>query len=479
MDHGDRNKDQSSADIEKNVPILKEDQPRFSKLRDLFKRKYNSSPSFIVRVPGRVNLIGEHIDYCGFGVLPMAIEQDTLLAVALNSDRLIRLTNMNSEIHSDIEIPLDNFTINIPPDWYHYVLCGVQGAKDLADSFENLEGLNIAVWGTIPTSSGLSSSSALVTASLLATHYSIKNGDVNKFIIADTAAKCERYIGTQGGAMDQSIAMFARSGFAKLINFEPTLSCDDVQLPKGSCFFFTHSGVTCNKAATEQFNARVFEVKIASLMIVDHCHLKVKPGHITCPTLAQIKKLMNKSFDEMLDIVDESIEIGKVFNLKELLDYFDLSNSTELAFLLSNGSAVTMERMKSVMKNYSDGFKIHDRVTHVYSEAQRVEKVVKLCSHGNTTDDQILIEIGHLMNESHNSCSNQYECSCPELDLLVNHALSSGALGSRMTGAGWGGGIVSLVPENLSRQFQQSMAKISKFTVASLPSQGATIYLQP
>ncbi|XP_015785330.2 LOW QUALITY PROTEIN: N-acetylgalactosamine kinase-like [Tetranychus urticae] len=470
MDTGDH---QLDHDL---VPILSENQERFDKLRAFFREKYNENPSYIVRVPGRVNLIGEHIDYCGFGVLPMAIEQDVLIAAKVNYDRLVRLANMDSDKYPDVVFPLENFTIAIPPNWYHYVLCGLQGAKDLLKCSQNLEGLNIAIWGIIPSSSGLSSSSALVTASLLATYYSAGyRGDLCKLKFADAAAKCERYIGTQGGAMDQSIAMLARSGFAKLIEFEPILRAADVRLPVGSCFFFSHSGKTCNKAATEDFNARVLETKVASLMIVDHCHSIMKPGHITCPTLAQIKKQMNKNFDEMLEIVNESIEMGKVYKVSDLIKHFDLKDSKELAFLLSNGSTGTMEDAKC-LHNYEQGFKIHDRATHVYSEAQRVEKVFN-CAQNGLSGDQILTEIGQLMNESHDSCSNLYECSCPEVDTLVAHAKSFGALGSRMTGAGWGGGVVSLVPEHLSSQFHEPMAQISLFTVASLPSQGATIYI--
>src|SRR4051794_12574183 len=58
---------------------------RYSSLRSQFVRLYSSPPSFFVRAPGRVNLIGEHIDYSGYSVLPMAIERDTVIAVGLNN----------------------------------------------------------------------------------------------------------------------------------------------------------------------------------------------------------------------------------------------------------------------------------------------------------------------------------------------------------------------------------------------------------
>uniref|UniRef100_T1L2H2 Galactokinase N-terminal domain-containing protein n=1 Tax=Tetranychus urticae TaxID=32264 RepID=T1L2H2_TETUR len=54
--------------------------------------------------------------------------------------------------------------------------------------------------------------------------------------------------------------------------------------------------------ATDDYNARILETKVTSLMIADHCHSIMKPGHITYPTLAQIKNQMNKNFDEMLEL---------------------------------------------------------------------------------------------------------------------------------------------------------------------------------
>ena len=61
-------------------------QERIKKLLSTFEREFDGKkPEAVIRVPGRVNLIGEHIDYCGYGVHPMAIEQDILVAVAYSN----------------------------------------------------------------------------------------------------------------------------------------------------------------------------------------------------------------------------------------------------------------------------------------------------------------------------------------------------------------------------------------------------------
>ena len=69
-----------------------ENQSRILELADKFRQRFSgASPEVVVRVPGRVNLIGEHIDYCGYAVHPMAIDQDFLVAVSRNQARKIML----------------------------------------------------------------------------------------------------------------------------------------------------------------------------------------------------------------------------------------------------------------------------------------------------------------------------------------------------------------------------------------------------
>ena len=68
-------------------------QERIKKLLSTFEREFDGKkPEAVIRVPGRVNLIGEHIDYCGYGVHPMAIEQDILVAVAYSNGIDFKIT---------------------------------------------------------------------------------------------------------------------------------------------------------------------------------------------------------------------------------------------------------------------------------------------------------------------------------------------------------------------------------------------------
>ncbi|TMS05748.1 N-acetylgalactosamine kinase [Larimichthys crocea] len=84
----------------------------------------------------------------------------------------------------------------------------------------HLAGMSCVVDGTIPPSSGLSSSSALVCCAGLVT-MEANQKSLSKVELAEICAKCERYIGTEGGGMDQSISFLAERGTAKLIEFQP------------------------------------------------------------------------------------------------------------------------------------------------------------------------------------------------------------------------------------------------------------------
>lgn len=90
-------------------------------------------------------------------------------------------------------------------------------------------------------------------------------------------------------------------------------------------------------------------------------------------------------------------------------------------------------------------YKLQDRAVHVFEESLRVERFVQ--------DGVQADEMGALMNGSHFSCAFSFECSCDELNRLTEVCREAGALGSRLTGAGWGGWTVNLVRTESLREW--------------------------
>ncbi|XP_032806419.1 N-acetylgalactosamine kinase [Petromyzon marinus] len=408
---------------------------RFSRIKAAFLCKFGRAPEFYARAPGRVNLIGEHIDYCGYAVLPMAIEQDIVTAVAENTSGIVNLANTNS-VYPDYNVAVDKVVIDkSQPHWYYYFLCGFLGLKEHLGEV-TCHGMDCLVDGTIPPSSGLSSSSAMVCCAGLATMHA-NHKSMSKVTLAEVCARCERYIGTEGGGMDQSISFLAEAGKAKLIEFNP-LRASDVRLPGGAAFVITNSLAQMNKAASSHFNMRVVECRLATKVMAKTKGLAWR--NIT--KLGELHEKLGLELPEMVRLVEETLHC-EPYNRDEVCSLLGIASEELEASVLSENT------------RDANSFKLYQRAKHVFGEAARVQQFRRVCQEAQSgSDAEVMSRLGELMNDSHASCRDLYECSCPELDKLVECCLKSGAVGSRLTGAGWGGCAVSLVPVGEIEAFQ-------------------------
>lgn len=463
-----------------SVPIIPLDacgdgctRDRIKTLVHLFKEKFGQQPSFVVQVPGRVNLIGEHIDYCGFPVFPMAVDKSLLLAVASDpGSTQVNICNTDKNKYSDYTCDLNNIAINIPPKWYDYFLCGLKGV--ITDSStNNIEvsfGINVLVDGTIPPAAGLSSSSAIVCGSSVAsTLLLLKSSNINKTSLASSCASFERWIGTQGGGMDQAIQFLAEKGSAKFVEFIPSLKAVSVALPEGVSFFISHSGVECNKGSTNYYNIRVLETRLAALLLAE------KLGVVTVNgiTLSSLASTVKQDLDQMASLVKQHLK-SQPYSHESLLKELNTSSINEAVERIG----LDPKRFSQVIES-GVPLKLHDRALHVYEEANRVYLFKKTCSDPSLDSKEKIKVLGDLMNDSHVSCRDLFECSCPELDSLVKASLSSGAIGSRLTGAGWGGCTISLVPEEAVAEYKEQMSQLyphDRFTFNTRPSGGICVF---
>ncbi|KAM0726000.1 N-acetylgalactosamine kinase [Formica fusca] len=447
--------------------------PRLKTLAAHFASKYNVNPSFFARVPGRVNLIGEHIDYCGYAVCPMAIEQDILVAVALSKYNDIYLTNINPK-YKDFQCSFENVGSCISdsesgPAWYKYFLCGVKGALEVIPTESIPTGILVAVWGNIPPNSGLSSSSALVSAALLSIAHANQH-QLSKHELATISARAERHIGTQGGGMDQAIAFLGKAGSAKLIEFNP-LRATDVTLPKNAVFVIAHSQAYHNKASTTDFNLRVAECRLAAQIIA---------------------KKRNKDWEHIQKLID--IQEKLAFDLDEMVTVVmsDLHEQPYTLDEICESLGTDYERLKKTSLissfNTSQTFKLQQRALHVFQEASRVLAFQRINEESGIMELEKLQHLGSLMSKSHASLHKLYECSHPSVDLLVERAIRRGAYGARLTGAGWGGCIVAIIDKTEVQQFVDALrtdlcqnstkdrAELKDMVFPTAPNQGAVIY---
>lgn len=391
-------------------------------LKDEFRQRFNCSAKYIVRCPGRVNLIGEHIDYSGYGVLPMAISASTYILASLHDTNEIVFQNINTAFRAHTYKFCDNWIGSKKPEWFHYFLCGWKGVLRRLNMLP--KGMNVLVHGTIPTGAGLSSSSSLVCAAALVTlalHTGRDFDIINKTEFAELCAEVERYVGVEGGGMDQAIEILANEGSAMLIDFNP-LRFAPVTLPENALFAVIHSGEALNKAATSQYNERVVECRLAAQIIAKVCELE---SWKEIRTLGEVAQRLQKTAQEMIVVVEEVLS-DHVYTKDNALSLLGISNENFNQTILSANT------------QHMETFKLAQRAKHVYMEADRVRLFHEACKSGNVE------EMGKLMTESHNSCKELFECSCNKLDEVVENCLRNGALGARLTGAGWGGCAVAL-----------------------------------
>ncbi|MEJ2202634.1 MAG: galactokinase [Gemmatimonadota bacterium] len=368
-----------------------EHEPDPGSLAAAFRESFGGTPTHLSRAPGRVNLIGEHTDYNDLPVLPMALQREVRLAFRARGDDIVRVANLSEEFHP-VEFRIrPGIERSAPGHWGNYVKAPFD---ELARRVGALTGFEGVVTSDIPVASGLSSSSALVNSVGLALSHVNELG-MEALELADTMAEAERYTGTRGGGMDQAVSMAAEPGHASRIDFAP-LRIRNVAIPAEWRFVVADSGVRAEKSgkAQREYNLRRRQCEEA---------------------LARVAGRLRRGG------IKERSEEG--------VGYPTLLETVGSAALLAAGEGVLSE----------DLFR---RFRHVVTEARRVElaETALAIADGAT--------FGALMDASHRSLREDYAVSIPELDALVACARDGGAVGARLTGAGFGGCIVALSMSN-------------------------------
>lgn len=381
-------------------------------------------PSVLVTAPGRVNLMGDHTDYNGLPVFPMAIQRACRIFFRPRDDNLIRVVSGDNSFEPRefrLEPTIEPF--EAVGDWGNYL-------KAAAQSLSGREGVRLGfdglVTSDVPIAAGLSSSSSLVVAVALAI-LDVNSLEIPWIELAGLLASGERYVGTQGGGMDQAVCLLSRKGHASMLDFEPLRSVF-VEVPSSWKFVVASSLVGAEKSGPQQeaYNIRARQCR------------------------------------EALELVNVARGIDRESGTySELLSRFDQTELLRTGVEVLDSPAL-------------------ERFRHVLTEAERVGLAAKAMRDGD------MVEFGRLMTESHRSLRDQYEVSCDELNSLVDIALDSGAAGARLTGAGFGGCFVALAHddavETLTRSIQDRFysprgidATAAGHMFIAEPSQGAKI----
>ena len=431
-----------------------------------------TSCDFKITVPGRVNLIGEHTDYNGLPVLPMAIEPALTLTGSRRYDNTVRVWKTDGERECVDFILSPPISSHPRGHWINYLKAGMQGVLDelSPEDITGLRGCDLVISSTLPQGIGLASSSALVVASALALLQANRRS-VNLLELAERMAEAEHYVGTRGGGMDQAVCLLGKKNHLLKIDFFP-LRFKEAPLPESVTVVICDSLVRAKKTenALQAYNLRAVECRFASLLLKAALERNHHPDPFT--RLGDLlQPPWNFSYNDLKRFIQE--ELREVYTYSEIVS--TLRDENRLRAILQDHS-FTEETQYSNMV-----FACGKRFRHVIGDAARVEQSVKYLR------QEDVVSFGKLMNEAHTCARNEFEISCPQLDRLVELGRANGALGARLTGAGFGGCTVNLVRRQdasrfMNRMFEQYYKSAgSNFVPAEVifmsnPANGAVIH---
>lgn len=435
-------------------------------VRALFQDVFGTEPAGVWSAPGRVNLIGEHVDYALGISIPFALSQRTYVAARSNDEGTYRVVSRYAPSAHDpaenvrVEIPVGDVGVDengkgYPSNWAGYALGAIWAAREAgvipvgdtahAGGAENAGGLDLAIVSDVPVGAGLSSSAALECSAALAaydlattdlaaaeTPSRTSAGEISKvtddvrtgLMLASIRAENE-VVGASTGGLDQRISLFGRTGNALAIDF---LSDEAEQVP----FDIAAQGksiLIMNTNAPHQLNDGQYASRRAVIDGVTE-HLGVR-------SLREAEDAVARSAEWAEETVPEGVDADRA----------DIAAWT---------NTVAM------------------RVRHVVSEIERTAQAAELLKQGD------LEGFGAAMCASHASLRDDYEVTVPELDLAVDTAMECGAMGARMTGGGFGGSAIALLDDALVEKTAQAVAEAfakagfnePEFVVAT-PSDGA------
>jgi len=222
-------------------------------IKEEFLKRFQKKPGNVFFSPGRVNLIGEHIDYNGGNVMPCAISLGTYLAISKNTDKIFRFQCLN--FPEVAELHLQNSYSRSGKEWFNYPL-------GIIDHFitqgHSISGLDMLFYGDLPIGAGLSSSASIEVLTAYALHQLFQL-DIPRLEMASLSKKVENeFIGVNCGIMDQFAVTFGEKNKAILLNCD-TLEYDLLPFDTGDHVLVIINTNKTRTLADSKYNERFAE----------------------------------------------------------------------------------------------------------------------------------------------------------------------------------------------------------------------------
>ena len=447
-------------------------------------------PVLLVRSPGRINVMGRHVDWQGGCCNLMAVTQEVIMAVAPRADDRIEARNVDPAAFPDVSLSLGRLVSQLNWDDWLSVVHSSGLVRHLRESAGNwslyleaallrlqmahrdlqLQGMDMAVTGTIPVAAGLSSSSALVVAtaeSALALH----GLDLAPQQFVNFCGEGEWFVGTRGGSADHAAMKYGRKGTINHVGFHDFQLLEQLAFPESHALVVCNSFVQAKKAggAREAFNARVGSYLVGVQVIrrdfpqyapliqfvrdISCETLRIPPSRIyeilmSAPeamTAAEVRgrfgddpdvwPALAPHFDGVGDEVAYPVRGVLMFGVAEC------ARARRAADCLRTGD---MQQLGRLMNVSHDGERCFQTAPDGRVQPFRVDisdAALSQLIHDLASEDPVRTGRAQLFQQP-----GAYRCSTQEIDTLVDLALRvEGVEGAQIAGAGLGGCAMVLV----------------------------------
>lgn len=448
-----------------NPTLIQDKKSDYLKLVQKFYETFGADrPVTISRAPGRVNLMGRHIDHQGGFINTVAIDKEILLAYSPRDDFEFHFHNMDSNsFPSQCLSPKSLFDVKDYSTWesfsnsdhvkeFNNMNCGNWSLYLLAVFYRlqlhfnhiELKGIDCFVSGNIPVGSGLSSSSALGVAFAKALLH-VNQKTLSKKRLIELTGESELFVGFHGGKGDQAAIISANVGMVSKVGFYPFHISKTYPFPDGMRIIIAFSGESAKKGegAQSAYNQRVASYAIGFKMLQQLWPPSSQLNHIRDLTPERIK-LTTK------DVLSQLQKLPNNPSRKEIKEFF---NNGESDFL------------NPLFKTHKDpgNYDISGTLLFGISECARSENFHRLLKKNKLDQLMPLIKISHdgdrvlnndiptidqilEQNKPMENISGHYGCSTEKIDQMVDIAnMIPGTFGAQLAGAGLGGNSVVLV----------------------------------
>jgi N-acetylgalactosamine kinase len=459
----------------------------------------------LVRAPGRVNLMGRHIEHRGGNVNVMAINKETVLVAATRDDDLVRISNTQSEHYPDAQFSIGTEVADLPwHDWLDYINNDhVQGlvreskgnwvnyvkAAFLRLQFQfrdvRIRGIDAVVTGNIPVAAGLSSSSSIVVAAAEAAA-ALNGMEVTPQDFVDLCGEGEWYVGSRGGAGDHAAMKFSRRGYLTQIGFFPFGVKGSVPFPADYRLVVANSHIKAQKMtnAKDTFNQRVASYEFGLMLLkkafprlaphmvrlrdVNSNTLNLRPSEIYEMLLSlpetmsrsEIVKQCASDNGEALERIFSSHNEPETYLLRSVVLYgvAECSRAEMCRTLLEQGDVSALGQLMlishdgdRVAKYTSDGKVLQQQpYNYMAPEAYLQNLIANLRS-----EDPARVAAAQLHKQP-----GGYACSTTEIDFIVDTVKQiPGVVGAQLSGAGLGGCVMILVRQDAVESLQRVLTE--------------------